>query len=253
MTSNGKAKIVAENLTKVYETAQSTSLLVLSDMNAEIYDNEFVSIIGPSGCGKTTFLNIVAGLILPTRGRVLVDGKEVSGPGRERGVVFQQDAILLWRKVLDNVAYGLEIRGVGRKERAAVALDYLKLVGLEKFADFFPKELSGGMKKKVQIAAVLANTPEVMLMDEPFGSLDYLTKVELQGELLRIWTQDPKTVLFITHDVEEAIFLSDRVLMMSKGKLERGFKVPFERPRNNEIRARPEFHELKAELWRYLA
>lgn len=253
MTSNGKAKIVAENLTKVYETAQSTSLLVLSDMNAEIYDNEFVSIIGPSGCGKTTFLNIVAGLILPTRGRVLVDGKEVNGPGRERGVVFQQDAILLWRKVLDNVAYGLEIRGVGRKERAAVALDYLKLVGLEKFADFFPKELSGGMKKKVQIAAVLANKPEVMLMDEPFGSLDYLTKVELQGELLRIWTQDPKTVLFITHDVEEAIFLSDRVLMMSKGKLERGFTVPFERPRNNEIRARPEFHELKAELWRYLA
>jgi NitT/TauT family transport system ATP-binding protein len=247
------AKIKAENLDKVYLTEKGDPLPVLNKLQVEIYENEFVSIIGPSGCGKTTFLNIVAGLVLPTGGRVLVDGHAVAGPGRERGVVFQQDAIFLWRKVADNVKYGLEIRGVPRKERDKIASQYLRLVGLESFADFYPKELSGGMKKKVQIATVLANNPAVLLMDEPFGSLDYLTKVGLQQELLKIWTAETKTVLFVTHDVEEAVFLSDRVLVMTRGKLERSLPIPFERPRLNEIRASQAFHEIKTELWSYLA
>lgn len=253
MASINRTKIRAENLTKVYQTAQGAPLSVLEDMHVEVNEDEFVSIIGPSGCGKTTFLNIVAGLVPPTSGRVLVDDQAVRGPGRERGVVFQQDAILLWRRVLDNVAYGMEIRGVGKKQRYEVAHKYLRLVGLDEFADFYPKELSGGMKKKVQIAAVLANNPAVMLMDEPFGSLDYLTKVELQVELLRIWMEEPKTVLFVTHDVEEAVFLADRVLVMSKGRVQRNLPVPFDRPRTNEVRAVAQFHELKMELWSYLA
>lgn len=246
-------KIKADRLDKVYLTEKGEPVPVLNKLQVEIFENEFVSIIGPSGCGKTTFLNIVAGLVPPSGGSVLVDGHAVNGPGRERGVVFQQDAIFMWRKVADNVKYGLEIRGVARKERDEIAGQYLRLVGLEAFADFYPKELSGGMKKKVQIATVLANNPAVLLMDEPFGSLDYLTKVSLQQELLKIWMAETKTVLFITHDVEEAIFLSDRVLVMNKGKLERSFPVPFERPRPNEIRASQSFHELKTELWSYLA
>ena len=168
-------------------------------------------------------------------------------------MVFQQDAIFLWRKVIRNVEYGLEMRGVRRDERRKIAVKYLQLVGLEQFADLYPKELSGGMKKKVQIATVLANDPAVMLMDEPFGSLDYLTKVQLQQELLKIWTAATKTVLFITHDVEEAIYLSDRVLVMTRGKLERSFSIPFERPRKDEIRASQPFHELKVELYSYLS
>ena len=246
-------KIEAENLHKVYYTEGGEPLPVLDDLQAKIYENEFVSIIGPSGCGKTTFLNIVAGLVLPTSGRVLVDGREVTGPGRERGVVFQQDAIFLWRKVIRNVEYGLEMRGVRRDERRRIAVKYLQLVGLEQFADLYPKELSGGMKKKVQIATVLANDPAVMLMDEPFGSLDYLTKVQLQQELLKIWTAATKTVLFITHDVEEAIYLSDRVLVMTRGQLERSFSIPFERPRKDDIRASQQFTELKMELYGYLS
>lgn len=250
---NGRpVKIQIADLVKTYRTEGGSELPVLRGVNAEVYDQEFVSLIGPSGCGKTTLLNIIAGLVPPTGGRVLVDGRAVTGPGRERGMVFQQDALLLWRRVLGNVEYGLELRGVPRAERRRIALDYLKLVGLERFANFYPKELSGGMKKRVQIAAVFANNPVVLLMDEPFGALDYPTKVALQEELLAIWSSQAKTTVFVTHDVEEALFLSDRVLIMARGTIDQVVEVPFPRPRSHDLRVTAEFHDLKRELWNRL-
>jgi len=159
---------------------------VLKGVNLEVKDGEFIAILGSSGCGKTTLLNVIAGLTLPTGGAVLVDDRPVLGPGRDRGVVFQQDTLFLWRSVRRNVEYGLELRGIPASKRRQVALEWLKLVGLERFAEFWPKELSGGMKKRCQIAVVLANDPDILLMDEPYGALDYSTKCELQEELLRV-------------------------------------------------------------------
>ena len=250
---NINEKIVFENVCKTFQTQGGAKLEVLRGISGGILDKEFVVLTGPSGCGKTTLLNIVAGLLEPTVGRVLLDGREVTGPGRERGMVFQQDAILMWRKVLANVEYGLELRNVAIQERKRIAMEHLAMVGLERFSNFFPKELSGGMKKRVQIAAVFANNPEVLLMDEPFGSLDYPTKVSLQEALLKIWTAEQKTTIFVTHDVEESIFLADRIFVIQKGKIDQVIKVPFDRPRTHEIRAYPEFRDLLAQLWQHLA
>jgi NitT/TauT family transport system ATP-binding protein len=247
----GGRKILVEHLAKSYETERGELLPVLLDLNVEIFEHEFVSIIGPSGCGKTTFLNIVAGLIPPTSGRILVDGKEVSRPGRERGMVFQQDAIFMWRTVVGNVEYGLELQKVPKKERRRIAMDNIRIVGLEKFADWYPKELSGGMRKRVAIAMVFANNPEALLMDEPFGSLDYPTKVGLQKELLRIWARERKTTLFVTHDIEEALFLSDRILVLVKGVVAQDISVPMSRPRTDEMRLSREFVDLRNQLWNY--
>jgi NitT/TauT family transport system ATP-binding protein len=247
-----RTKIRLEGLTKTYQTEQGDRIEVLRGVEGEIYDQEFVSLIGPSGCGKTTLLNLVAGLISPTDGRVLVDGHPVISPGRDRGVVFQQDAILPWRTVIRNVEYGLELGGVDRVKRREVALGVLRVVGLESFADFYPKELSGGMKKRVALAAVFANNPEVLLMDEPFGSLDYPTKLGLQRELLAIWDREQKTTVFVTHDLEEALFLSDRVVALARGVIESVVEVPFPRPRTDDLRVSPEFQEMKKVLWKYL-
>jgi NitT/TauT family transport system ATP-binding protein len=245
-------KIVIEKITKTYVTATGENLPVLRGIDLDIYDKEFISIIGPSGCGKTTLLLIISGLIPKQGGRVLLDGVEVTAPGRDRGVVFQQDAIFLWRKVIENVEYGLEIGGMDRKERRERGRKFLRLVGLEKFEKYYPKELSGGMKKKVALAMVFANDPEVYLMDEPFGSLDYPTKVGLQKELLRIWREEQKTTIFITHDLEEALFLSDRICVLTQGKVEEILEVPFPRPREDNIRTSGEFQSMKAKLWKYL-
>lgn len=252
MTGGGRTKIRLEGVTKAYHTEQGEALEVLRGVEGDIYDQEFVSLIGPSGCGKTTLLNLIAGLLLPTGGRILMDGKPVMGPGRDRGVVFQQDAILPWRTVLRNVEYGLELRGEDPTKRREVALNFLQVVGLVKFADFYPKELSGGMKKRVALAAVFANNPEVLLMDEPFGSLDYPTKLALQRELLAIWERERKTTVFVTHDLEEALFLSDRVIALTQGVIESVVKIPFPRPRTDELRVSPEFQEMKKLLWKYL-
>ena len=245
--------IVLRNIEKDFATPDGGQLQVLRGIDAEIEDEEFVVLIGASGCGKSTLLNIVAGLTEPTAGGVLLDGKSVTGPGRDRGMVFQQDAILMWRSVRRNVEYGLELRGVSKSERREIVDEHLRLVGLERFADFFPKDLSGGMRKRVQIAAVFANNPEVLLMDEPFGSLDYVTKVTLQQELLRIWTQERKTTLFVTHDIEEATFLADRIFVLRSGLIENVIDVPFGRPRTVEMRTDPKFREILAELWKELA
>ncbi len=248
----GIAKLQLDNVSKVFTTESGRQVEVFRDLNMVVYRNEFVSIVGPSGCGKTTLLSLTAGLIPVTTGRVLMDGQEVRKPGRDRGVMFQQDAILPWRTVLENVEYGLELRGVPKAERRRIAREYLNLVNLEKYADFYPKELSGGMKKRAQIAAVFANDPEVLLMDEPFGSLDYPTKCTLQKELLRIWERDRKTTVFITHDLEEAVFLSDRVFALLDGQIRSVIQLPLSRPREDPIRLSPEFQRIKADLWRFL-
>ncbi len=220
----------------------------LSDVNLTVEHGEIVSIVGPSGCGKTTLLNVIAGLTPPTRGRTFVGGKAVDGPGKDRGVVFQQDALFLWRNVRRNVEYGLEIQGIPRADRRATALRWLRLVGLEAFAEFWPKELSGGMKKRCQMAVVLANDPDVLLMDEPFGALDYMTKCELQNELLHILDGQPKTVVFVTHDIEEAAFLADRVIVMRRGQIAETCRIPFERPRTAALRLSLDFARVRQEL-----
>jgi NitT/TauT family transport system ATP-binding protein len=246
------AKIRIEGVAKSYRTERGDRLDVLRGITADVHAQEFVSLVGPSGSGKTTLLNLVAGLVPPSAGAILLDGHPVTGPGRDRGVVFQQDAILPWRSVLRNVEYGLELRGEDRAARREVARRFLRLVGLERFEELYPKELSGGMKKRVALAAVFANSPEVLLMDEPFGSLDYPTKLALQRELLRVWEQERKTTLFVTHDLEEALFLSDRIFALSGGVIDTIVAVPFPRPRDDELRTTAAFQEMKRQLWKYL-
>jgi NitT/TauT family transport system ATP-binding protein len=246
------AKIRLEAVTKTYATEKGAPIVVLKGITASIMPGEFVSIIGPSGGGKSTLLHLIAGLSPLTSGRILVDGKPVTGPGRDRGMVFQQDAILMWRTVLENAEYGLELRGMPKRARREVARRYLGIVGMGGFADLYPKELSGGMKKRVQLAAVFANHPEVLLMDEPFGSVDYPSKISLQAQLQDMWLMDRRTTLFVTHDLEEALFLSDRVLALVDGHLARVYEVPLERPRNDGLRVAPEFQQAKAALWEFL-
>lgn len=225
---------------------------VLEDLSFGIRAGEFVSVIGPSGGGKTTLLSLIAGLATPTGGRIVVGGRTVTGPGADRGVVFQQDAILPWRTVRRNVEYGLERAGLPRAERAERAAEFIELVGLTRFADYLPKQLSGGMKKRVAIAAVLANDPAVLLMDEPFGALDYSTRVHLQDELLRIWERRRVTTVFVTHDIEEALYLSDRILVLAGGRLAEDFAVPFGRPRDPELRMGAQIQQARSHLWGYL-
>ncbi len=252
VASSRRIKIRLEGVRKTYATEQGPPVEVLRGVDADIYDQEFVSLIGPSGCGKTTLLNLIAGLIPHSGGRILVGDQPITGPGRDRGVVFQQDAILPWRTVIRNVEYGLELRGEEPAKRREVALSFLRMVNLEKFADFYPKELSGGMKKRVALAAVFANNPEVLLMDEPFGSLDYPTKLSLQRELMNTWEREKKTTIFVTHDLEEALVLSDRVIALSQGVVESIFEIPFPRPRNDDLRVSADFQEMKKVLWKYL-
>lgn len=246
------ADISIQGVCKIHTTERGSQITALAGVDLDVSDGEFVAIVGPSGCGKTTLLSEIAGLQMPTSGKIRVGDRQVRGPGRDRGVVFQADAIFLWRTVRRNVEYGLEVQGLGGEARRLRALDYLRLVGLEGFADLYPKELSGGMKKRCQIATVLANNPDVLLMDEPFGALDYPTKCQLQEELLRILARESKTTIFVTHDIEEALFLADRVVVMGRGTIERVIDVPFPRPRLSDLRVSYEFSARKAELWNLL-
>ncbi|HEU5299089.1 MAG TPA: ABC transporter ATP-binding protein [bacterium] len=208
--------LVIRELTKTYYDLYSGQhVTAVQDVSLELREGEFVSIVGPSGCGKTTLLNVIAGFIPPTRGEVLLDGRRVQGPGPDRGVVFQSFALFPWKTVLQNVAFGLKMRGLGRAERERVAREHIALVGLAGSEGQYPHELSGGMQQRVGVARVLANHPEVMLMDEPFASVDAQTRMTLQEELTRIWEAKHPTVLFVTHDVDEAVFLANRVVVLS--------------------------------------
>jgi NitT/TauT family transport system ATP-binding protein len=227
------------------------ALPVLADINLAVDAGELVVLLGPSGCGKSTLLNLVAGFAQPTRGRVLQDGAPVLRPDRRRTVVFQDYALFPWMTVQRNVEFGLKAQGVGETERSRVARDYLALVKLEGFEDRYPYEISGGMKQRAAIARALAPNPDILLMDEPFGALDAQTRVLLQEELARIVAEMRCTVLFVTHSIEEAVFLADRVVVMSTrpGRISSEHRVKLPRPRDAGTRARPEFIELTQRLW----
>lgn len=212
-----EAKLIVQGLAHHYpDEYTGESVHALQDINLQIHENEFVAIVGPSGCGKTTFLNIIAGLLPYREGRAMVDGVEIKGPGPDRGVVFQEHAILPWRTVNRNIGHGLELRRVPREERERRVQEYVDLVGLSGFEDRYPHELSGGMKQRVAVARTLCADPVIMLMDEPFAAVDAQTRITLQDELNRVVMATRKTILFITHSVEEAAFLGDRCIVFSR-------------------------------------
>jgi len=244
-------KIAFRNVSKVFGTG-ADEFTALRDLTLDIADGEIVTVVGPSGCGKSTALNMVAGLIPNSSGEVLVDGKPVSGPGPDRGVIFQQYALFPWLTVRENVEFGLKLKGLGREERRKRAMHYLGLVGLQDFAEAYPKTLSGGMKQRCAIARAYAVNPSVLLMDEPFGALDALTRVKLQNQLLDTWSKDRRTVMFITHDVDEAVFIANRVVVLAAnpGRLQEIIDVDLPYPRDDEVRLSPEFMEIRNRVWR---
>jgi NitT/TauT family transport system ATP-binding protein len=240
------AHIVIDNVSKVFD-GDGRRMVALQDISLEIPHGQFVCLLGPSGCGKSTLLNAIAGFAPPTSGRVLADGVPVAGPGPERGMVFQEYALFPWMTVEQNVGFGLEIKGMPRAQIAARVGELLKLLSLEDFAKRYPKDLSGGMRQRVAIARVLALDSPILLMDEPFGALDALTRRNLQDELLRLWAELKKTVIFVTHSIEEAIYLADRIVVMTyrPGTIKRDLLVDLPRLRDP---AAPEFNALKREL-----
>lgn len=239
-----------QNLSKTYfDPYTGTNVTAVHDVSLEVGEGEFVSIVGPSGCGKTTILNMVAGFLPVTGGEIRVGGHPVNGPGADRGVVFQSFALFPWKTVLDNVGFGPKMRGVAKPERDRIAREYLALAGLSHAADRYPNELSGGMQQRVGVVRALANDPEVLLMDEPFASVDAQTRMTLQEELTRLWQEKRHTVLFITHDVGEAVFLADRVVVLSNGRVLRDLSITLPRPRTwDKINATEEFKQLSSEV-----
>ena len=239
-----------EQLSKEYPTKDGP-LTVLEPTSLTVGVSELVSIVGPSGCGKSTLLHIVGGLTTPTEGRVLLDGREVHGPGAERGMVFQAYTLFPWLTVCQNVQFGPKQRGAKKAEREHLADYFLEAVGLEGFRNHFPKQLSGGMRQRVAIARALANAPRILLMDEPFGALDSQTRTVMQELLLHIRKTERTTTLFITHDIDEAVFLSDRIFVMTArpGRLKAEIRVPFGPDRDAALRATPEFFKIRAEIF----
>lgn len=235
-----------ENVEKRF-THEGEEKVVLENISLKVDKGEFLCIVGPSGCGKTTLLRMIAGLDFPTSGNITESGNEISGPSRERGYVFQQYSLFPWRDVLDNVAFGLEVKGTEEEERYHESREYLKMVGLSQYENSYPRELSGGMKQRVAIARSLVNNPNVLLMDEPFSALDVNTRHKLQEELVRIWGDKQKTVIFVTHNVDEAIFLADRVIVLSRnpGTILKTFNINLKRIRD---RTSPKFLNLKQEI-----
>ncbi|MGK5680555.1 ABC transporter ATP-binding protein [Actinoplanes sp. URMC 104] len=242
--------ITVQNVRKVFPV-KGGEFVALGGVDLDVRDNEFVTVVGPSGCGKTTVMNILAGLETPTSGRALVDGKVITGPGPDRGVIFQQYALFPWLTVRKNVEFGLRTAGVPRAERRERAQHFIDLVGLHDFADALPRTLSGGMKQRCAIARAYAVGPSILLMDEPFGAVDALTRVRLQEQLLQTWSQEKRTVVFITHDVDEAVFLANRVVVMAArpGRIVEIVDVDLPYPRTEELRLSPAFTALRNRVW----
>ncbi|HRU80199.1 MAG TPA: ABC transporter ATP-binding protein [Methanolinea sp.] len=225
--------LVLDSISKSFSLADGSTVDALSGISLAVADSEFVSVLGPSGCGKTTLLRIVAGLETPTSGTITLDGERIAGPSPRMAMIFQEYSLYPWRTVIDNIEFGLEIRGMTREERKKRAIEYLDLVGLRDFAGRFPYELSGGMRQRVAVARALAIDPAILLMDEPFGALDAQTRNRLQRELLDIWEKTRKTVLFVTHSVDEAVYLSDRIVVLTPrpGRIREIVPIGLPRPR----------------------
>jgi len=242
-------KLVIDQVGKVFNS-KGGEMVALDRTSFKVREGEFITILGPSGCGKSTILRIVAGLEEPSSGHVYLDGHEVKGPGPDRGMVFQSYTLYPWLNVEDNIAFGLKLKGTSQKQCKEVAKHYLELIGLNGFEKHYPIQLSGGMKQRVAIARALANDPEILLMDEPFGALDAQTRSIMQEILLKAWDESKKTILFITHDVEESIFLADSVYVMTArpGRLKENIPVNLPRPRDYSIKNSPEFLGFKTRL-----
>ena len=247
---SGAAQIAVERVSHVYRPPRGRPVLALDDVSLAVGDREFVALLGPSGCGKSTLLYLIGGFLPVEQGAITVDARPIAGPGPDRGIVFQHFALFPWKTVLQNVLYGLEKQGLPRDARGRRAREFIDLVGLGGFEDSYPSQLSGGMKQRAAIARTLAIDPRILLMDEPFGALDAQTRSLMQGELLRIWQRSRKTVIFVTHDVQEAVFLAERIAVMSArpGHIKEIVEARFDREDPDLLR-RAEFVEKVDEVW----
>jgi NitT/TauT family transport system ATP-binding protein len=259
--SQSQSKISFQHVNKVFRISgpnggkRNQEFTALKDIHFDVKSGEFMVIVGPSGCGKSTLLDLLGGLTKPTSGQILLDGVPITGPALDRGIVFQQYALFPWKTAKGNIEFGLEAKGVPAKEREDRAKEFLELVGLKGFEDRYPHELSGGMKQRVAIARSLAYDPDVLLMDEPFAALDAQTRETLQSELLRIWEKTGKTIVFITHGIDEAVYLGQRVAVMTSrpGRVKDIIDIPFAgRSKEEDLRADPEFGHLRHEIWELL-
>ena len=246
----GSAQIVVDGVSHLYRPPRGREVLALDQVSLEVRNREFVALLGPSGCGKSTLLYLIGGFLPVETGTIAVDGKPVAGPGPDRGIVFQHFALFPWKTVRGNILYGLERQGMPKDEREKRTQDFIELVGLAGFEDSYPSQLSGGMKQRTAIARTLAFDPKILLMDEPFGALDAQTRGLMQSELLRIWQRTPKTVIFVTHDVQEAVYLADRVAVMSArpGRIKTIVDTKFEKDTANIFKEK-EFIEKVDEIW----
>jgi NitT/TauT family transport system ATP-binding protein len=251
-TTTGTAELKLDHVSRLFQRSGGEVVYAVNDVSLVIPPHQFVCVIGPSGCGKSTLLQLLAGLIPTSQGAVLVDSVPVAGPSPARGLVFQKDSVFPWMRVIDNASYGLTCRGVPKDERLEIARRYLRHVGLGQVEHSWPRELSGGMLKRVAVATVFANAPKVLLLDEPFGSLDYVTKLQLHQVLLDLWGEDRPTVFFVTHDVDEALLLADRIVVMKAGQVVDDRLVNLDRPRTVESLVLPEAVEHKEVLLRHL-
>ena len=246
------SKLLIDGVSRTFPPGRASAppTRALEPVTLAVSDNDFITILGPSGCGKSTLLRIVAGLDRATTGRVLLDGEAVTQPGPDRGMVFQSYTLFPWLTVVENIAFGLREKGIPEAQRRQTALEWCQRVGLAGFEGHYPKQLSGGMQQRTAIARVLANDPKIMLLDEPFGALDNQTRSLMQETLLDIWQRETKTVLFVTHDIEESIFLASRVVVMSArpGRIKADVRIELSYPRHYTIKTSPEFSELKARL-----
>lgn len=247
-------KLEAKDVSISYTLRDGNKVLAVTDFTMQVKEGEFICIVGPSGCGKSTTIGAIAGFLPVEKGEILLDGSLIKGTGRDRGVVFQQASLFPWRTSLDNVTYGLELAGESKEKRKEIGMELLKLVGLEAFAHNYPAQLSGGMQQRVNLARALAIEPSLLLMDEPFGALDAQTREVMQQELLRIWKTLGKTVILVTHDIGEAVYLGDRVLVMSSrpGRVTQEISINLPRPRALDVKRSAEFQAIEREIWSYI-